>query len=129
MKKNLLFLFSLWLITEAGAQVRPAPDAAAVKLRRSAEIISAQERTEDKSVSVYPNPSSGVINLSLSGFNGKITTVTVVNVIGTEVYREVLALADGRATKAIDMKRSAPGLYYVKLEADDYSEIRKVVLK
>jgi hypothetical protein len=128
MKKNLLLLISFFVITAGSAQVKTGNEPAATKLKRNGGITQVPETTE-KNVSVYPNPSTGVLNLSLSGFNGKKTSLSVVNVIGTVVYQETLPSADGKITKAIDMSKFAHGLYYIKLEADDYNEIRKFVLK
>ncbi len=127
--KQTLLLMAFWLLfSNAMAQLKPAPDTMDGKLKRSTEIGREQD-TDDKGVTVYPNPTSGLINLSIPGFNGKKTTLSVVNVIGTVVYHEVLPNADGRINKSIDLGKFAHGLYYIKLEADDYSEIRKVVLK
>lgn len=128
MKKNLLLLISFFVITSGWSQGKSGNEPASAKLKRSAELTREPETTE-KSVSVYPNPSTGVINLSLTGFNGKKTNLSVVNVIGTVVYQETLSSVDGRITKAIDISKFANGLYYIKLEADDYNEIRKIVLK
>lgn len=128
MKKNLLLLISFFVISTGWSQHKGGGTDAATKLKRNGELTREPETTE-KNISVYPNPSTGVINLSLSGFNGKKTTVSVVNVIGTVVFQETLPSADGRITRAIDMSKFVPGLYYVKLEADDYNEIRKIVLK
>ena len=128
MKKNLLLLFSFLVITAGSVQAKSGNEPAATKLKRNGGLAQEPE-TAEKNVSVYPNPSTGVINLSLSGFNGKKTHLAVVNVIGTVVYQETLPSADGKINKAIDMSKFAHGLYYIKLEADDYNEIRKIVLK
>jgi hypothetical protein len=128
MKKNLLVLFSFLLISHGWAQVKPADIPAATKLKRSIEVGRVQE-SDDKNLTVYPNPSTGIVNLSLTGFHGKRTTLSVVNVIGTVVYQETLSAVDGRVDKSIDLSKQANGLYYIKLDADDYSEIRKIVLK
>jgi len=128
MKKNLLFLFSFLFLVPGWAQVAPADAPAASNLKRSIEVGRATEG-EDKNLTVYPNPSSGIVNLSLSGFNGKRTTLSVVNVIGTVVYQETLLRVDGQVNKSLDLRKLATGLYYIKLDADDHSEIRKIVLK
>jgi hypothetical protein len=128
MKKNLLVLFSFLLFGHGWAQVKPAEAPAATKLKRSIEVGRAQE-SDDKNLTVYPNPTTGIVNLSLTGFNGKRTTLSVVNVIGTVVYQEILPTVDGRVNKSIDLSKQANGLYYIKLDAEDYSEIRKIVLK
>jgi len=128
MKKNLLLLFTFLQLSHGWAQVKPTDDPAASKLKRSVEVGRVQE-SDDVSMTVYPNPSTGVVNLSLEGFNGKHTTLSVVNVIGTVVYHEVLPTVDGRINKSIDLSKMANGLYYIKLDAEDHSEIRKIVLK
>lgn len=126
MKKNLLLLLSVLLMSTTWAQVKP--EAAVLKLKRGPEIVREQE-PEEKSLTVYPNPTSGLLNLSLTGFSGKKTHLNIVNVIGTVVYHETLQNVDGRYTKTIDLSKHANGLYYVKLESEDYNEIRKVILK
>jgi hypothetical protein len=127
--KQTLLLFTFWFaLSGSKAQSKPPADGANIKLKRSTEIVRIPE-AEEKSVTVYPNPTNGVVNLSLAGFNGKKTTLSVVNVIGTVIYHEILHSVDGRITKAIDLGKFANGLYYIKLEAEDYSEIRKIVLK
>ncbi|MFC5271242.1 T9SS type A sorting domain-containing protein [Adhaeribacter terreus] len=128
MKKNLLVLFSFMLMSHGWAQVKPTEPPAATKLKRSIEVGRVQE-SDDKNLTVYPNPTTGIVNLSLTGFNGKRTTLSVVNVIGTVVYQEILPTVDGRVNKSIDLSKQANGLYYIKLDAEDYSEIRKIVLK
>ena len=127
MKKNLLIMFSCLFMMPSWAQVRPAP-AMADKLKRTIEVAREVDSTE-MNMAVYPNPSYGTVNLALTGFTGKKTTLSVVNVIGTVIYHENLAIADGSVTKTLDFGKSAKGLYYIKLEADDYSEIRKVILR
>lgn len=128
MKKNLLFVFSFLLLSNGWAQEKPTGDPAASKLKRSVEVGRVRE-SDDANLTVYPNPTTGIVNLSLAGFNGKRTTLSVVNVIGTVVYQEVLPSVDGRLNKSIDLSKMANGLYYIKLDSDDHSEIRKIVLK
>src|SRR6187402_2182744 len=100
--KQTLLLFALWFaLSGSEAQSKPPADGANIKLKRSADTVRLPE-VEEKSVTVYPNPTTGIVNLSLAGFNGKKTTLSVVNVIGTEVYHEVLHSVDGRIAKSID---------------------------
>ena len=84
---------------------------------------------KDKEFDVYPNPSQGVVHVALAGFEHKKTEVRITNVIGNLVYRDVLQEPDNRYVKEIDLSRFPKGVYYIKLQADEYSEIRKVVIK
>lgn len=119
MKRTILLFFISLTCLNLSAQVRTtAPLPAETK-----------QETEDRTVSVYPNPSSGVITVSLEGFEGKRTDLRIMNVIGNVVYREVLQDPAERFTKTLDLNKLTKGLYYVKLETQSYSEVRKVILR
>jgi hypothetical protein len=85
--------------------------------------------SEEKNVLVYPNPSTGVVHVAVSGFEGRKTELRVLNVIGTVVYRESITELDNRFTRTLDLSRFASGLYYVKIDADNNSVMRKLVIR
>jgi hypothetical protein len=85
--------------------------------------------TTEKDFDVFPNPSEGVFNLSLKGFENKKTELRITNVIGNLVHREILQEPDSRYVKTIDLTRFPKGVYYVKLQVDEYSEMRKIIIK
>lgn len=101
-----------------------------VDLPKSKQTAGSVVRAEpdEKSLQVYPNPSNGVFHLTLSGFKGKRTELRIMNVIGNLVHREILTDLEASHTKTINLSKYANGLYYVKLQADDFSEIRKVII-
>lgn len=84
---------------------------------------------DDKALLVYPNPSTGIVHLTISGQEGKKVEVQVLNVIGSVVYRETLTELNDRYTKTLDLSRFANGLYYVKLEGEGTSQICKLVIR
>lgn len=83
---------------------------------------------DDKTLVVYPNPSTGIIHLTINGLEGRKVDVSVLNVIGTVMYRETLTELNERYTKTLDLSRLANGLYYVKIEADNSSQLCKLVI-
>lgn len=89
----------------------------------------ARPAAEDKALLVYPNPSTGIVHISINGFEGRKVELRVLNVIGTLMYRETLSELNDRATRTLDLSKFANGLYYVKLEADNASEMRKLVIR
>ena len=124
MKRLLLFLFSLAvcgssLPTLAAAQVVPA--------RPSGSKLVAGP--DDKSVLVYPNPSTGIVHVAINGFMGHRLELQVLNVIGSVVYRETITELNERYTKTLDFSKFANGLYYVKLDGDNASEMRKLIIR
>ena len=128
MKKAILIFCCVLLYAYSWAQSDDLADAAKTK----PQVVPVNARIPDreaKQLVVYPNPSTGIVHITLAGFKGKRTELRIMNVIGNVVYREILTEADDRYTKIIDLTKNASGLYYVKLEADDFSEIRKIIIK
>jgi hypothetical protein len=86
--------------------------------------------TDERTLVVYPNPSTtGIVHLTINGLEGRRAEVTVLNVIGTVMYRETLTELSERSTKTLDLRNFANGLYYVKLEADNSSQLCKLIIR
>ncbi|RNI25980.1 T9SS type A sorting domain-containing protein [Rufibacter latericius] len=122
MKHLILFLVICFTFYDVPAQVRTRPLPTEQKSEAKVDV-------EEQSMSVYPNPTNGVITISLEGFEGKKTDLRIMNVIGNIVYREVIQDPDTHYMKTLDLNKLSKGLYYVKLEAPSYSEVRKVILR
>lgn len=115
--KKLLLLFCLFLLSGAGHLVR----AQALGERPGA--------AEERSIVVFPNPSTGgVLHVTVTGFEGK-TDLRILNIIGNVVYRESLNESEARFSRTLDLSELTPGLYYLKLEGEGRSEMRKVVIR
>ncbi|MCC9138766.1 T9SS type A sorting domain-containing protein [Pontibacter silvestris] len=86
---------------------------------------------DDKALAIYPNPSNGVFTISISNVDDKKAELSIMNVIGNEVYHETLTNADNHFSKTLDLNRPsiAKGLYYVKLESENYSVVRRIVIR
>ncbi|RFP66334.1 T9SS C-terminal target domain-containing protein [Hymenobacter lapidiphilus] len=84
---------------------------------------------EEKALTVYPNPSTGIVHININGFEGRKLELRILNVIGTVMYRESLTELRDRYSRTLDLSKFANGLYYVKLEADNASEMRKLVIR
>ena len=85
--------------------------------------------TEERTLVVYPNPSTtGIVQITISGLEGRRAEVSVLNVIGTVMYRETLSELSEHSTKLLNLSKLANGLYYVKLEADNSSQLCKLII-
>ena len=85
--------------------------------------------SDDKTLLVYPNPSTGIVHLTINNLQGKKVELSVLNVIGSVMYRETMTEMNERYTKMLDLSKFANGLYYVRLEADNTSQICKLVIR
>ncbi|MDQ4140773.1 MAG: T9SS type A sorting domain-containing protein [Bacteroidota bacterium] len=124
MRKIILFMSALFLCLHSFAQSRIFENTLSSKHPVTTSINPGLVQE----VGVYPNPSTGKIFLSLSGFKGKRVQVRVTNVIGNVVLQNSFNETDDLATKTIDLSTFNKGLYYVKIEADKYNELRKVYI-
>jgi len=79
---------------------------------------------EQKSFTIYPNPSTGFINLALDNSlkNDKNATIEIFNAIGSKVQHVLVS----DAQKPIDLTSFAKGVYYVKITSDNKKYTQKI---
>jgi hypothetical protein len=77
-------------------------------------------------VSVFPNPTKGIINLDFSG-NQSSASVIVENSVGASVYRNKIE-SGFSGLLDIDLSSFANGLYFIKIVNPDKQFVYKVLL-
>ena len=113
------------LLLATGLHGGPRRAAAQTTAARPVAKLSGEERA----LLVYPNPSTGIVHVAINGFEGRRIELSVLNVIGTVMYRETMSELNDRYTRTLDLSKFANGLYYVKLESENSSEMRKLVIR
>ena len=122
-------LFSCLLLAGLGLLRSSVPVEAAAATPPVRYQTIARVTNDDRALVVYPNTSTGIVHLTINGFENRRVEVSELNVIGTVMYRETLTELTDRATKTLDLSRFANGLYYVKLEADNNSQLCKLIIR
>ncbi|RSK46291.1 MULTISPECIES: T9SS type A sorting domain-containing protein [Hymenobacter] len=122
-----LRIFSLLVLLAAGLRSSMSPAEAQPMAVRP--VTAPRPAGEEKALLVYPNPSTGIVHIAINGFEGRKLELRVLNVIGTVMYRETLTELNDRYTRTLDLSKFANGLYYIKLESDTSSEMRKLVIR
>ena len=82
------------------------------------------------SMTVYPNPTNGIVNVQFTDHNSPITQIHVYDVYGKLLGVNVVGANDysPRQTAQIDLSRYANGVYFIKAVANGHvMGIRKVV--
>jgi len=85
---------------------------------------SALGEMEDINLFIFPNPTTGVINITF--LNNTNTRLRVQNILGAEIYTSVIT-EKGKAIKQIDLSNYSSGVYIVKL-SNDYGIINKKII-
>lgn len=122
-----LRFFSFLLLLATGLHGSPRPAVAQGAAAPVRPVV--RPAGEERALLVYPNPSTGIVHVAINGFEGRKIELSVLNVIGTVMYRETLSELNDRYTRTLDLSKFANGLYYVKLESDNTSEMRKLVIR
>ena len=87
------------------------------------------ENTSLQTFTVYPNPTNGIINITISNANGNTLVITVVNMFGTEVYNNIEKNIPADYSKQINLGDLATGMYYIKLSTGTAVKMNKLIIQ
>ncbi len=78
-------------------------------------VVDAAFEELTSAMQMYPNPSSGKVNVAWKGDVQSILDLRVVDLRGQVVYRAALPVMDGLATSELDLRSLAGGVYIVEM--------------
>jgi hypothetical protein len=80
-----------------------------------------------KEFSVYPNPTSGSLTLTMETFGEtQALQLKVYSLIGQEMYSEALSPFNGVKQVSLDLSKFPKGIYMVEVSSGDKSRIKRV---
>lgn len=90
-----------------------------------ADPTSVVNASFEKSIDLYPNPGNGVFTIKSNHFNHKMTNLSVYDALGSKVqeYSNVSG-----ASLTVDLTGLADGIYHIRIDGNDSSTVRKVVV-
>ena len=101
----------------------PAEDGEYSLLHFSTTGIS--DENEKNSISIYPNPTTGIItigNLNLSGLDLEITDIT-----GKIVFQSTII--NNKSSIEIDLSQLEKGVYFVNINGKNFYQLKKIVIQ
>ena len=87
------------------------------------------EITNTQSVFVFPNPSNGEFTVSISNTNFNSLNITVVNMLGQEVYNASLKNNNSNFITGIKLDNLSDGIYYLRLNIGTDVIIQKLIIQ
>ena len=103
-------------------------DNAGVMLVRDATPVGMENKINDFSVDIYPNPSSGLTRILWNDENINQATITITDISGKVVLRqEESNLAQQFIT--LDLSNYSKGIYLLQVKSEDKSVVRKLVVQ
>jgi hypothetical protein len=92
----------------------------------SSMIVGINENPNAVSFSIYPNPSSGKVNLITENINSTLT-VELLGVNGQLYYSQQLEVSNNYYT--IDLPEVSKGIYLLKVQGKDFVKTEKLMIK
>ena len=89
--------------------------------------ISIEEYLKN-SIKVFPNPTSGIVNISLESISQEKGRIDIYNAIGELIYSRTLEVNQGENTFQVDATSFSSGVYSIRMTVDD-SQVLKQLIK
>jgi hypothetical protein len=80
-------------------------------------------------LSIYPNPSKNIFNISFVSKEEQNLQVRVINVIGEEIYTEDLKQFTGEYSQFINLNEYKKGIYFLQIETSKGVINKKLILQ
>lgn len=94
-----------------------------------AECTGVSENADQVSLLIYPNPSTGLMNIEWMGIAGKVA-LTLTDLQGRVLYtQEVHSPPTGEYKGTLQMREYQRGIYLLKIQSPDKWITRKILLK
>ncbi len=91
-------------------------------------MVGLDELSNIGSVAVFPNPSFGVVTLSLNLLTQSDINLSVQNVLGKEIYKNNLKQSTGQVSHKINLSNVGSGVYFIHVNVGGEKLIRKVII-
>ncbi|MGB3524884.1 MAG: T9SS type A sorting domain-containing protein [Flavobacteriales bacterium] len=82
----------------------------------------------ERSLNVYPNPTTGLVNLEYSLDQGAKVKVVISDVVGKVVMERTILPASGAQRETLDINNLSNGVYILKVNAGDHQATRTITL-
>jgi len=79
-------------------------------------------------ISIFPNPSEGVFNISVKGVSGKVQ-MKVIDVHGNDYRLLEIDGTNSIITEKLDLKELPAGVYFISFSCKDFSQVKKIVIQ
>jgi hypothetical protein len=90
-------------------------------------ITGMDDVTTELLISVYPNPSTGIITLSMEHVTPGNFRIGILNTIGKIIYSATVSISSSSFSRQIDLTQFPEGMYYLKLDSPLESKIVRIL--
>ncbi|MES2286170.1 MAG: GEVED domain-containing protein [Bacteroidota bacterium] len=92
-------------------------------------LVGIEENDVLNTISVYPNPTTGLFNITTSTANFTQLTISVIDIQGKEVFNTSDKNYSANYNKQINLEGLAKGIYYIKLNTGAGVKTQKLIIQ
>jgi len=81
-----------------------------------------------ESISIYPNPSEGMFNISIAGVSGKVQ-IKIFDVHGNNYRFFEIEATDNITIEKLNLKELPAGVYFIRFSGKDFDQVKKIVIQ
>jgi len=90
--------------------------------------VGITENSLANTLGIYPNPTSGMLNVTFKQQGNEPTIVRVYDLLGQEVVAAQRVVGTGEQSQSVDLSGLQNGIYYLQLQSGSQKVTRKVTL-
>ncbi len=87
------------------------------------------EKSNDVTISVFPNPSNGQFALELNSPKSVVADLSITNNLGVKVYAEKGVAVNGKTVKSLSLSNLSSGIYMLTLQNGEMKISQKILIK
>ncbi len=92
-------------------------------------MVGINELSNADNIIIYPNPSSGNININMTLSSQSNVNVTIKDVLGKTVYTSSSTPVEGELAQNIDLTKESAGVYFIHIGLNGEITTKKIILK
>lgn len=85
--------------------------------------------SENFGIKVSPNPSDGIFTIRMKSSQEEIITIRVISALNTIAYEDNKLSVNGSLTKTIDLSHLTDGVYFLYIETEQSTYMRKLIFQ
>ena len=87
-----------------------------------------EENTLETGLSIYPNPSAGLVNVNMDLRSASTVNMTVTSIVGEIVLQQAKGFGAGAQRTTLDLSSLAQGSYIINIVADGMTATRQIAI-
>lgn len=92
-------------------------------------MVGTREAIVFNNLNVYPNPSSGLINIGFNITEPQNVMVELLSLRGETIYQDYLNYFKGDYIQTLDVSAYTKGIYMLRLKSDNGTSVKKIVIQ